>query len=496
MDRRCLSCHHEGGAAFDLTTYQRARPWAKAIKDEVLQRRMPPWGAVKGFADYSGDNALTQEEVNLMAQWVEGGAPGGEARELPRFTWENKAALPLPRVDDVVRIEKNYTSLDKDRQVVGIRPLDVGSDPSLRVVARRPDGSIEPLIWFDGFRPQFSHDYYFRRPLDLPAQSKMQVSASGAIALLTSDFPQERQRPPREEQAAHASPVSEIDGTVELTPEKVEELLKSGEPIGSFVCPMDPEVRSDRPGTCSRCGMKLVLGIPKQLEYAVDLETSPKAIRAGKDVEVSFDIRHPETDEPLYRFQNVHQKLLHTFIVSDDLEYFVHEHPVFGSDGVFRIRTQLPKPGLYRVLADFYPQGGVPQLAAKTLLVSEGPGDLALRPASLKPDMSPKTAANIEVELVTEPARPIAGLKTLLFFRLKPADGLEQYLGAWGHMLAASEDLVDLIHNHPFLSYPEDGHVQFNMIFPRSGTYRVWVQFQRQGVANTTFFDIPVEELK
>ena len=40
----------------------------------------------------------------------------------------------------------------------------------------------------------------------------------------------------------------------------------------------------------------------------------------------------------------------------------------------------------------------------------------------------------------------------MLFFRVKPADGLEPYLGAWGHMLAASDDLIDLIHTHPFLA--------------------------------------------
>ena len=63
-------------------------------------------------------------------------------------------------------------------------------------------------------------------------------------------------------------------------------------------------------------------------------------------------------------------------------------------------------------------------------------------------------------------------------------------------MLAVSEDMVDLIHNHPFLAYQQDGRVQFNMIFPRPGTYRVWVQFQRKGVVNTAVFDVPVVELR
>ena len=54
---RCLSCHHQGGAAFSLKTYAEARPWAVAIQEEVLTRRMPPWGAVKGFGDFRNDQA-------------------------------------------------------------------------------------------------------------------------------------------------------------------------------------------------------------------------------------------------------------------------------------------------------------------------------------------------------------------------------------------------------------------------------------------------------
>ena len=54
--------------------------------------------------------------------------------------------------------------------------------------------------------------------------------------------------------------------------------------------------------------------------------------------------------------------------------------------------------------------------------------------------------------------------------------------------------LIDLIHTHPFLA---DGgpNMQFNVIFPRAHTYRVWVQFQRLGVVNTVYFDVPVEDL-
>src|SRR5215831_16635136 len=64
---RCVGCHREGGSApMPLVTYQQARPWAKGIKEQVLSRRMPPWGAVKGFGDFSNDRALSQEEMNLI----------------------------------------------------------------------------------------------------------------------------------------------------------------------------------------------------------------------------------------------------------------------------------------------------------------------------------------------------------------------------------------------------------------------------------------------
>jgi hypothetical protein len=147
---------------------------------------------------------------------------------------------------------------------------------------------------------------------------------------------------------------------------------------------------------------------------------------------------------------------------------------------------------MYRVLSDFYPKGGTPQMIAKTVIVPGGPISAG---AQLKADVSSKKGENLTASLTMEPEQPIAGMKTLMFFKLDSSEGLEQYLGAWGHMLAASQDLVDMIHTHPFLA---DGgpQVQFNMIFPRPGVYRVWVQFQKKGVVNTVAFNVPVNELK
>jgi len=66
-----------------LTTYEEARPWAKAIKEEMLEKRMPPWHAVKGYGEFRNAPPLTQREIDLIVNWVEGGAPKGDDKDLP-----------------------------------------------------------------------------------------------------------------------------------------------------------------------------------------------------------------------------------------------------------------------------------------------------------------------------------------------------------------------------------------------------------------------------
>ena len=257
-----------------------------------------------------------------------------------------------------------------------------------------------------------------------------------------------------------------------------------------WACPMDPDVRGHTPGTCPRCGMKLVSGIPEPVEYSMDLQMRPTAPKPFQPALLTFFISDPWKGRPVLNFNIVHEKPFHLFAVSQDMKVFVHDHPVLERDGRFTYQIAFPQAGMYRLLGDFYPDGATPQLIAKTIMV---PGR-APDPARLQRDYSTKMAENLEVELVTEPPVPIAHAKTLMFFKVRPGGGLEKLLGAWGHMLAASDDLIDMIHTHPFLA---DGspQIQFNMIFPRATTYRVWVQFKRQGVVNTAHFDLPVEDI-
>lgn len=261
-----------------------------------------------------------------------------------------------------------------------------------------------------------------------------------------------------------------------------------------FACPMDPDIRSKGPGRCTKCGMRLEAGIPEPVEYPLELRVAPRHAPAGP-VQLEFRVRHPKTGKIVRDFETVHEKLFHLFLVSQDLSFFAHEHPVYRGDGVFRHSTTLPKPGLYRVLCDYYPVGGTPQLTPLTLTTAGYTASIASGIAKHEADLSPKQCENLDVEISLETPRPIAGKKTFLFFRFNPQDGIEPYLGAWGHMLAVSDDLIDMVHAHPSFAEGKPP-VQFDVFFPREAVYRIWVQFQRKGVVNTAAFTVPVFQLR
>ena len=262
-----------------------------------------------------------------------------------------------------------------------------------------------------------------------------------------------------------------------------------------YVCPMDRDVRADKPGKCPRCGMTLKLGIPDESEYGLEL-TTPHTIRPRQPVELKFTYKNPRDESVVKKFDVVHEKLFHMFIVSGDLQYFVHDHPVAHPDGTFTFTETFPKPGMYRIVADVYPSGGTPQLLPKTVFVSSGAGEaMLLGGAELKPDVAVQHGANTDVELMTDPVKPVAGAKTHLWFKFNTADHMQKYLGAWAHMLIASDDTIDLMHEHPFIA-DGGGQMQFDVIFPRAHTYRVWVQFQRKDVVNTVAVNIPVVTLE
>jgi hypothetical protein len=164
---RCFSCHRPNGSAFSLMTYSDARPWAEAIKEEVLARTMPPWGAVKGFGDFRNDRALTPEQMEVIESWADGGVPEGEPTDLPAKT-EPTETWPAESVEAGITVSGDF-KLARGVTVEGLMPVSVPEKASFQVTAELPDGSVEPLVWLQNYKPQFAHPFLLRRPLELPA---------------------------------------------------------------------------------------------------------------------------------------------------------------------------------------------------------------------------------------------------------------------------------------------------------------------------------------
>jgi hypothetical protein len=185
MIEGCGSCHREGGSAFSLMTYDDARPWAVAIRDVIMERTMPPWGAVKGFGEFRNDQGLSPAQTNLIISWVEGGVPEGNDADLPEeVEFEAEAEVVLSPDALIVR---GTEVLDTAMTLDGIWPQEVPRGASIQIFAELPDGPAEPLLWLYEYNAPFNHPFLLKSPLSLPAGTVIRGVPQGAsIALMPS----------------------------------------------------------------------------------------------------------------------------------------------------------------------------------------------------------------------------------------------------------------------------------------------------------------------
>jgi hypothetical protein len=84
LEKRCQDCHRPGEAApMALMNYHDARPWAKAIRQAVITRKMPPWFADPSVGHFANDRSLSQDEIDTLIAWVDGGAKEGDPKDAP-----------------------------------------------------------------------------------------------------------------------------------------------------------------------------------------------------------------------------------------------------------------------------------------------------------------------------------------------------------------------------------------------------------------------------
>lgn len=189
FERRCMSCHQNGGRApFPLTSYEEARPWAVAIREEVTQRTMPPWNAVRGFGEFRDDPSLTQEEIQLIIDWVNGGAPEGDPRyltgKLPK-AWQDPSAAGFSR---------QRTGLLGGLRLAGLRP---GAE--LRIVLQDRSGARRPLLWIRSYSAPAGATFLFRSPVAFPPGARLFINPLSAakVEMLWTPLPRPSTAPNR-----------------------------------------------------------------------------------------------------------------------------------------------------------------------------------------------------------------------------------------------------------------------------------------------------------
>ena len=110
LQRSCQNCHRPGTPApMALLNYQDVRPWARAIKQKVTSREMPPWHIDRSIGEYLEDPSLSDREVALIAAWVDSGAPEGRAADAPPArVFPPTTEWTYGQPDLIVRMEKGF----------------------------------------------------------------------------------------------------------------------------------------------------------------------------------------------------------------------------------------------------------------------------------------------------------------------------------------------------------------------------------------------------
>ena len=190
---RCVSCHRPEGTAFSLLTYLDAQPRANDIKDAVLARRMPPWGAIKGFGQFRNDQSLSPEQIELIVRWVDSGIRrGNNPNQLPPVPPVEKPArvgspghgVPPSGVrGDAVRV-RGDRPLEASVRVDGLLVDPITSPISARIWATLPSGASVPLVWLHDYDRAFAHPFLLQSPRSLPAGTRIQGLPQGATLLL------------------------------------------------------------------------------------------------------------------------------------------------------------------------------------------------------------------------------------------------------------------------------------------------------------------------
>ena len=166
LQNNCQGCHRPGEIGpMSFLTYKDVRPWAKAIKAAVIEKKMPPWQADPHFGKFRNDRTLTSDQQSALTAWVDSGAPEGDPKDAPKpVAWTEGWNIGKP--DLVFEMPRSFTVPPEgtiDYQYV-IIPTNFKQDTWVKAAEVRPGSrtAVHHVIafirpkgsrWLEGLKP-------------------------------------------------------------------------------------------------------------------------------------------------------------------------------------------------------------------------------------------------------------------------------------------------------------------------------------------------------
>ena len=223
--------------------------------------------------------------------------------------------------------------------------------------------------------------------------------------------------------------------------------------------------------------------------YSLDLAAD--ALPASAGAELAYRIVGSD-GQPVTGYEASHDKDMHLIAVRRDTSGFQHVHPSLDADGTWRVPLDLTA-GSWRIFADFVPAEG--DAAGQTLTLG---ADLAVA-GVYRPEALPASSRTAQVDgyTVTLDGDLLPGKESELTLSVardgRPVTDLEPYLAAYGHLVALRAGDLAYLHVHP-AGEPGDGKtpagpdITFYATAPSTGDYRLFLDFQHDGVVRTAEF--------
>lgn len=238
---------------------------------------------------------------------------------------------------------------------------------------------------------------------------------------------------------------------------------------------------------------------------SLTLRSLTSSVPAGRPSAYRFAIVRADGG-PLTSYRAEQTKLLHLYVVRDDLTGFEHLHPALNPGGTWTVTINPAKAGSYRVFTQFTslrsgraaarPGGRAVSVVLSRPLLVTGP---VTPPVPLLAAAATTRVDGYTVHIAGRIEAGRAGALTMIVTRAgRPATGLQPYLGAYAHLTAFHEGDLGFAHLHPSdaagpMTRDSAGPaLHFDAVLPETGDYRLFLQFRADGRLHTAQLTLPV----